>query len=1105
MNHRASPHRRAGHRGFVSRAAGALCFCAAALAVLLFPQVEAELPFGFAPAQVPSIGETTETEFRSADLCQRLGGSVHPEGAGSICNEVDAHGTFCIIGSADIFPCRGLFKQVILCNAEYNRPALNPFLCGIRCAPDQKARGPNCEIIPDPGEILPLRAVTVFAAEGYAGPAHRADIADNYTLDFSESPSPIGLTLAPVPNDNDYEFTLTPLRATLAATLTALIRRAGYYPDALTLAASFHPVHAPEQKALQAEYNSDFTLTLSLPAPYTENAAVSLRSVAPAEPGFRLLSNTLLARSPARTPAAGDFILNIEMTHPDFLGTLFLPLTARIARRPPPSEDLDLAGRATVTVAYGHTGPIFALTILNPDYDFSGAYDITGDPSQTGLTLSLGANNLTMHFALTAALAEGGTLPPPDGDAIVALSVTARADPNIAEYGIPLRYRITTLAPAPIAAALKRGALAVNEQLFDLAASTYAAGTYINAQFEREGDSDFLNIRPDGAIIAASNLSVSGLYAATILATSPNAQTFIGAARITFSLTYEAPRTVTLTDVLSPRAVTVLAAAGYAGPAHYADISIGYTLSFETRSGVGFTLASRPPNDFEFELSPLLTPIDASLTAQVNCDNCHPATLTLAAAFRPVFAPPQTNLQTTYDSPFTLTLTLPQGFDENPTVSIGAVSPPDENFQIISATLLTHPDNATPNAGEYQIAADMTHPNFLGTLTLSLAATIAQKIPPEALALSLPNQTVTVAYGHIGEAFRQTLAATSILEFGPPAYTGRPVRTGIDVTLDANGATVYFLLTVSLANTQTLPPPDGDAITALYVRRRDDSQNFAEHPIPFLYQIETLNEPPPIGRILKRGTLAVAEQFYNFATPDYANGDYIGAEFSDAQGENGSDFLNVLPTGAVIAAASLSLSGFYAVTVAAQSPAKNFIGAARMTFSLTYEAPRTLTLSDILPVRDATVYAAIGYSGPAYLANVGDELTLNFAERSGPGFTLSARPPNDHEFEISPLLTTLRATLASVLECDNCHPSLVTLAASFIPVLPPEQATLRTTYDSDFAFTLTLPERFAQNPSATVAAVSPPANFRIVSATLLTRSARAGGRNAKRWRIRCQC
>ena len=348
------------------------------------------------------------------------------------------------------------------------------------------------------------------------------------------------------------------------------------------------------------------------------------------------------------------------MTHPDFLGTLFLPLTARIARRPPPSEDLDLAGRATVTVAYGHTGPIFALTILNPDYDFSGAYDITGDPSQTGLTLSLGANNLTMHFALTAALAEGGTLPPPDGAAIVALSVTSRADPNIAEYGIPLRYRITTLAPAPIAAALKRGALAVNEQLFDLAASTYAAGTYINAQFEREGDSDFLNIRSDGAVIAASNLSVSGLYAATILATSPNAQTFIGAARITFSLTYEAPRTVTLTDVLSPRAVTVLAAAGYAGPAHYADISVGYTLSFETRSGVGFTLSSRPPNDFEFELSPLLTPIDASLTAQVNCDNCHPATLTLAAAFRPVFAPPQTGLQTTYDSPFTLTLTLPQ-------------------------------------------------------------------------------------------------------------------------------------------------------------------------------------------------------------------------------------------------------------------------------------------------------------------------------------------------------------------------------------------------------------------------------------------------------------
>ena len=128
------------NRGVISRAASALIFCAAAAVLLVFPEGEAGGGrSSFAPAQVPPVGATTDEEFRSADLCQRLGGSVRPEANGSVCAQVDAHGTFCIIGSADIFPCRGLLKQVIRCNAKYNRPALNPFLCGIRCAPGPKS------------------------------------------------------------------------------------------------------------------------------------------------------------------------------------------------------------------------------------------------------------------------------------------------------------------------------------------------------------------------------------------------------------------------------------------------------------------------------------------------------------------------------------------------------------------------------------------------------------------------------------------------------------------------------------------------------------------------------------------------------------------------------------------------------------------------------------------------------------------------------------------------------------------------------------------------------------------------------------------------------
>ena len=63
--------------------------------------------------------------------------------SGKICSGMDANDTFCIIDSADAFPCRGLFKHLRSCNVEFNRKALNPFFCGARCA-GQNAVGTNC-------------------------------------------------------------------------------------------------------------------------------------------------------------------------------------------------------------------------------------------------------------------------------------------------------------------------------------------------------------------------------------------------------------------------------------------------------------------------------------------------------------------------------------------------------------------------------------------------------------------------------------------------------------------------------------------------------------------------------------------------------------------------------------------------------------------------------------------------------------------------------------------------------------------------------------------------------------------------------------------------
>ena len=65
-----------------------------------------------------------------------------------VCLGVDEEGTFCVMGSRDVFPCRGFFRHVLRCNLTYNRVGLNPFACGMSCGDptaDRIARGARCE------------------------------------------------------------------------------------------------------------------------------------------------------------------------------------------------------------------------------------------------------------------------------------------------------------------------------------------------------------------------------------------------------------------------------------------------------------------------------------------------------------------------------------------------------------------------------------------------------------------------------------------------------------------------------------------------------------------------------------------------------------------------------------------------------------------------------------------------------------------------------------------------------------------------------------------------------------------------------------------------
>ena len=60
------------------------------------------------------------------------------------CLGLDRSGTVCLLDSRDFFPCRGLLKHLRRCNLQYNRPALNPFICGASCPQGERARGAEC-------------------------------------------------------------------------------------------------------------------------------------------------------------------------------------------------------------------------------------------------------------------------------------------------------------------------------------------------------------------------------------------------------------------------------------------------------------------------------------------------------------------------------------------------------------------------------------------------------------------------------------------------------------------------------------------------------------------------------------------------------------------------------------------------------------------------------------------------------------------------------------------------------------------------------------------------------------------------------------------------
>ena len=78
------------------------------------------------------------------EMCGAFMGAARDVSGGAVCKGLDRRGTFCILDSTEVFPCRGLFKTARTCNFDHNRPMLSPALCDAKCSSDYKAIGGRC-------------------------------------------------------------------------------------------------------------------------------------------------------------------------------------------------------------------------------------------------------------------------------------------------------------------------------------------------------------------------------------------------------------------------------------------------------------------------------------------------------------------------------------------------------------------------------------------------------------------------------------------------------------------------------------------------------------------------------------------------------------------------------------------------------------------------------------------------------------------------------------------------------------------------------------------------------------------------------------------------
>ena len=756
-------------RGIVSRAASALLFFGAAAAVLVFPEGEAGVSraLGFAPAQVPfdllqipgdppaAEYDPADPRFDTAELCLDLGGELRDAGDERVCSGVDANDTFCISGSDDAFPCRGLYKHVILCNAGYNRPALNPFFCGKVCASGEKARGPNCETAVNPDDVVAAaqRSADYFVAEGFSGAAHTIFVSQNYTLSLPENAQYNGFTLNVVDSSDNVEIEVVPpiAQSPVAASVLGKISCAGCYPDFITIAVNFSPVSAPAQGTLRAEVRQSLDegkLTLRLPVNFEDGARARIVGVEPGDDNLFTLSEvSVLARNPDNPPGRGAYTILIETAHDGFLGLLTLKAEANIALKFLPESEWGLTPESrfvAVTVAAGYPAPFHRAFSRN-----SLAEIVPPSPAPPGLRLEEDGGTVSFYADLNSGYLSAVT------------ALTVRHPNDVASGGDeyePLAQAVTVNARV-IAPPARRTFQA--SQGNPILGVVLTWPSFAGGRFTDLNDADAFDISADGVV--SGTPSSTGFYE---LAADWTTADMLGTLTVHFDMNVGPGRTVIPAAAAPVRAVEITAVSGFVGAGWTITVSPGYRLEFRGDENTydGYTLnAISGGRDWEVALTTaLIARRVVSAKARIVCDpggGCIPdQSLSVTAAFNPVSSPSQRTLYAVYDSDVDAAHApdLPAGYETGGQLTVVGVAGPGGAFVVDEAGALIRSALNAPRAGLHVVSLHMTHPGFLGTLGLAVTADVARRAltEPDSGLLFGGAVSVIAAEGHGLEIYR---------------------------------------------------------------------------------------------------------------------------------------------------------------------------------------------------------------------------------------------------------------------------------------------------------------------------------------------------------------